>query len=328
MNDSTVTVKGGRKHSSGKWLLLIHQIPPKPDYFRVKVRRRLQRMGAVALKNSVYVLPSRDDTLEDFRWLLREVVAEGGEATVCEAELVEGITRAELEAMFAGERDAEYAALVTAAQGLATPADDLGDAARSAELEAEVGRLWQRMEEIGALDFFGATGRKAAERAIGVLEARLRRPRSTASSPAKRGGEDMQGHTWVTRRDVYIDRIASAWLIRRFIDPKARFKFTGAKTYNPRKGEVRFDMFEAEFTHEGDRCTFETLLDRAGLKDRGLRAIGEIVHDIDCKDAKFGREEASGIAALVRGLARAYRDDATRLERGAAALDDLYASLR
>jgi len=138
----------------------------------------------------------------------------------------------------------------------------------------------------------------------------------------------MQGHIWVTRRDVYIDRIASAWLIRRFIDPKARFKFTGAKSYNPRKGEVRFDMFEAEYTHEGDRCTFETLLDRAGLKDRALRAIGEIVHDIDCKDTKFGREEAPGIAALVRGLARAYPDDATRLERGAAALDDLYASLR
>src|SRR6476660_6505317 len=100
MSDSTVTVKASGKHSSGKWLLLIHQIPPKPDYFRVKVRRRLQRMGAVALKNSAYVLPSRDDTLEDFRWLLRESVAEGGEATLCEAELVEGITRAELEGMF------------------------------------------------------------------------------------------------------------------------------------------------------------------------------------------------------------------------------------
>jgi hypothetical protein len=328
MNDSTVTVKGSRKHASAKWLLLIHQIPPKPDYFRVKVRRRLQRMGAVALKNSVYVLPSRDDTLEDFRWLLREIVAEGGEATLCEAELVEGITRAELEGMFAAERDAEYAALVTAAQGLANPGDAPAADARTAGIEAELGRLRQRMDEIDAQDFFGATGRKGAERAIATLEARLRRPREAAGGPAQRGGKEMQGHTWVTRRDVYIDRIASAWLIRRFIDPKARFKFTGAKSYNPRKGEVRFDMFEAEYTHEGDRCTFETLLYRAGLKDRALRAIGEIVHDIDCKDTKFGREEAPGIAALVRGLARAYPDDATRLERGAAALDDLYASLR
>jgi hypothetical protein len=326
MSASAATVKI-RGAGGAKWLLLIHQIPPKPDYFRVKVRRRLQRMGAVALKNSVYVLPSRDDTLEDFRWLLREIVAEGGEATVCEAELVEGVTRAELEGMFAAERDAEYALLVTAAQGLGTPTDDLDDT-RRAELEAELGRLRRRMEEIETLDFFGAAGRKGAERAIATLETRLRRRRDAAGDQAQPGGQDMQGHTWVTRRDVYVDRIASAWLIRRFIDPKARFKFTGVKGYQPKKGEVRFDMFEAEYTHEGDRCTFETLLARAGLKDRGLRAIGEIVHDIDCKDAKFGREEAAGIAALIRGLARAYPDDATRLERGAAAMDDLYASLR
>jgi hypothetical protein len=320
-----VTVKGARDGGSGRWLLLIHQIPPKPDYFRVKVRRRLQRMGAVALKNSVYVLPSRADTLEDFRWLLREIVAEGGEATVCEAELVEGITRAELEGMFAAERDAEYAEVVTTVQNLAG-SDDL-DEARRIELEAELGRLRRRVEEIDALDFFGAAGRRGAERALATLEARLRK-RSAAADQAKTGGHDMQGHTWVTRRDVYIDRIASAWLIRRFIDPKARFKFTAAKDYKPKKGEVRFDMFDAEYTHEGDRCTFETLLARAGLKDRGLRAIGEIVHDIDCKDGKFGREEAAGIAALIRGLTRAYSDDATRLERGAAAMDDLYASLR
>lgn len=138
----------------------------------------------------------------------------------------------------------------------------------------------------------------------------------------------MTGHTWVTRRGVFVDRIASAWLIRRFIDPKARFKFTGSKAYRPKAGEVRFDMFEAEYTHEGDRCTFETLLDRAGLRDRALRAIGEIVHDIDCKDEKFKRQEAPGVAAMVKGLVRAHPDDSSRLEHGAAAFDNLYASLR
>lgn len=138
----------------------------------------------------------------------------------------------------------------------------------------------------------------------------------------------MQRQTWVTRKDVHIDRIASAWLIRRFIDPKAEFKFTALKDYRPKAGEVRFDMFEAEYTHEGDHCTFETLLARAGLRDRALRAIAEIVHDIDCKDSKFGRDEAPGIAALVRGLVRACPEDRARLQRGAAAFDDLYASLR
>jgi hypothetical protein len=318
MNDSTETVKS-------RWLLLIHQIPPKPDYFRVKVRRRLQRMGAVALKNSVYVLPYRDEAVEDFRWLLREIVADGGEATLCEARLMEGIGQAELEAMFAAERDVEYAEILVAAQRLGSrsqpPSEDSG---QPSELEVELGKLRRRLEEIQVLDFFGAPGRRAAERSLAVVEARLGRP-----GPGKgtKGGEDMKGHTWVTRRDVFVDRIASAWLIRRFIDPKAKFKFTDSKSYQPKSGEVRFDMFEAEYTHEGDRCTFEALLQRAGLRDRALRTIGEIVHDIDCKDAKFGREEAPGVAALLRGLVRAYPDDTTRLERGGQAFDDLYASL-
>lgn len=127
----------------------------------------------------------------------------------------------------------------------------------------------------------------------------------------------------MTRAGVHVDRIASAWLVRRFIDPEARFKFVPAKGYAPEPGELRFDMFEAEFTHEGDRCTFEVLLARAGLDDPALTAIGEIVHDIDLKDAKFGREEASGIAHLIEGLSAANRDDQARIDRGAAMLDDL-----
>jgi hypothetical protein len=321
MNDSTATVKR-KSRGSPKWLLLIHQIPPKPDYFRVKVRRRLARIGAVALKNSVYVLPSRNETVEDFRWILREIVADGGEATVCEAAFVEGITPAELAAMFATERDAEYAELVVAAQRWGTAEKTTQE---GAELEVELPRLRRRLEEIQSIDYFGAPGRRGAERAIAALEVKLNRP--TVEGRAG-GGEDMKGRTWVTRQGVYVDRIASAWLIRRFIDPKARFKFTGSKTYRPKAGEVRFDMFEAEYTHEGNRCTFETLLERTNLRDRALRAIGEIVHDIDCKDDKFKREEAPGVAAMVRGLVRAHPDDPSRLAHGAVAFDHLYASLR
>jgi hypothetical protein len=314
MDDSTVTVKP----DGDKWLLLIHQIPPKPDYLRVKVRRRLQRIGAVALKNSVYVLPSRPQTLEDFHWLLREIVAEGGEATVCEAEFVEGISRGDLEGMFRAERDRDYAEVVAAAQALAAKDD--------AEIETDLGRLRRRVGEIMDIDYFTAPGRRATEQALTTIEGRLRAPAGRAVGRARRI-EAMTGRTWVTRRDVFVDRIASAWLIRRFIDPKARFKFVGSKTYQPKSGEVRFDMFEAEYTHEGDHCTFETVLERAGLRDRALIAIAEIVHDIDCKDEKFGRDEAPGVAAVVRGIARVNPEDAARLERGAAAFDDLYASL-
>src|SRR4051812_42131788 len=146
-----------------RWLLLIHQIPPKPDYFRVKVRRRLQRIGAAALKNSVYVLPVREETAEDFRWLLREIVSEGGEATLCEATLVEGLKPRELIALFCADRDVDYAELVVSAQRL-IPSED-AEALSSVEAEAEVGKLQRQFEEIVSIDYFEAPGRRAAERA-------------------------------------------------------------------------------------------------------------------------------------------------------------------
>ena len=151
----------------------------------------------------------------------------------------------------------------------------------------------------------------------------------TESSPRPRTSLSVAEHqrrTWVTRTGIKVDRMASAWLIRTFIDPKARFKFVPAKDYQPQPRELRFDMFDAEFTHEGDLCTFEVLVRRFGLDDAGLRQVAEIVHDIDLKDAKFGREEAAGIGQLVAGIAAAHPDDGARLERGTALFDDLYAA--
>ena len=121
-----------------------------------------------------------------------------------------------------------------------------------------------------------------------------------------------------------MERYASAWLIRRFIDPHARFKFVSGKGYSPEPGELRFDMFEAEFTHEGDKCTFEVLLERGALKDPALRAIAEIIHDIDLKDDKFGRTEVAGIRTLVEGISVATKDDSDRIARGTEVLNNLY----
>jgi hypothetical protein len=134
----------------------------------------------------------------------------------------------------------------------------------------------------------------------------------------------LRGRTWVTRQGVYVDRIASAWLIRRFIDPEGRFKFVAGKGYRPAEGELRFDMFEAEFTHEGDKCTFEVLLERGALKDPALRAIAEIIHDIDLKDDKFGRTEVAGIRTLIEGISVATKDDTERIARGADVFNNLY----
>ena len=300
------------------WLMLIHQIPPKPDYFRVKVRRRLHQIGAIALKNSVYVLPHTDEAMEDFQWLRREIVEEGGEATLCAAAFVEGIDDEELVMMFRIRSDDEYDEILTAAR-----------AAAEAPTEAEWRRLDRRLSAVVGLDFFDAPGRRAAEHAIGEVEAGLARGGGTATPSTEGSGEAVpQGATWVTRIGVHVDRIASAWLIVRFIDAQARFKFVPAKGYLPEPGELRFDMFEGEYTHEGDRCTFETLLTRFGLDDGALRAISEIIHDIDCKDEKFGREEAAGVASVVRGIALAHTDDALRLESGSKLFDELYASFK
>ena len=134
----------------------------------------------------------------------------------------------------------------------------------------------------------------------------------------------LMNKVWVTREHVQIDRIASAWLVRRFIDPKARFKFVPGRSYMPRSSEVRFDMFDGEYTHEGDRCTFEVLLARAGLDDPALAAIGEIIHDIDLKDDKFGRTEVAGIRTLIEGISIATKDDSERIARGTEVFNNLY----
>jgi hypothetical protein len=304
MNDSI--------ESSARWLLLIHQLPPKPDYLRVKVRRRLQRLGALALKNTVYVLPHRAETVEDFEWLRGEIESDGGEATLCAASFVGGVSDDELESLFRAERDAEYGDITRDARGSAG---------------ADAARLRRRLEAVAKVDFFGAPGRADAKQAIDDLEAQVSGVSAAARADVG-AATAVRGRTWVTREGVFVDRIASAWLIKRFIDPDAAFKFVPGKSYRPKTGELRFDMYQAEYTHEGDRCTFETLLVRFGLAtDPALQAIAEVVHDIDLKDEKFERPEAPGVAAILAGIARATASDADRVRQGSAIFDGLHAQL-
>ena len=245
--------------SRPRWLVLMHQLPPQPDYFRVKVWRRLRAIGAAALKNSVYVLPNTPEAREDFEWLSREIVAGNGEVTLCEATMISGTTDKEVEMLLAN-----------------TMKD------RSSQADNE-------------------------KRQLPIVNAK----------PANA--------TWVTRRNIHVDRIASAWLIRRFIDPGARFKFVPASGYNPLKGELRFDMFEAEFTHVGAACTFEVLISSFGLgSDEALGAVSEIVHDIDYKDDLFGREETRDTAVELNRIYSRNASDYARLDEGAMLFESLY----
>lgn len=311
-----------------RWLLLIHQIPPSPAYFRAKVGRRLHRLGAVAIKNAVYVLPTTEQTREDFHWLAREIAAEGGDATVCDARLSFGLKDEQIEALFQAARQKDYEELASELRELARqPLSKRTDPSRLAELEAEVAKRKKRAAEVLAIDFFGAPGREAAESAIASLEERLRE-RAPGDAPADAAKKkptlvDYRGRVWVTRKNVHVDRIACAWLVKRFIDPKARFKMVPGQGYVAKRAEVTFDMFDAEFTHVGDRCSFETLIHEFELRQPGLGALAEIIHDIDVKDGKFTRPEAPGIAALIAGIAVANPADEDRLELGGRLFDSL-----
>ena len=306
-----------------RWLLLLHQIPKKPDYLRVKVWRRLQRLGAVSIKNAVYALPRSEERNEDLQWVMREIVAGGGEATLVEANLVQGLRDVEVEALFNKARDADYEELVDqirAASKLFPKRGKLKEGARR-KIEVEMERLQRRLEEIAAIDFFHASSR---ETAAGLLEELRQKRESEPAAATDAEPEKYRGRTWVTRKGIHVDRMASAWLIRRFIDRAAKFKWVAPKGYVPVDGELRFDMYEAEFTHVGNLCSFEVLMQRTGQTDRALQTIAEIVHDIDIKDERYRRPETAGVASLVAGIALTSADDDERLARASAALDQLY----
>ncbi len=315
-----------------RWLLLIHQIPPKQGSLRVRTWRRLQKLGSVAIKNSVYVLPRSAQSREDFQWILREIVEGGGEASICEASFVGGLDDRQIEGLFHAAREADYAQIVdecrAIGEGLGVRGADVGDA--SAEpAKAALARLRRRLEDVLAIDFFESPRRLSAMGALNEIDERLRGGDAAEQGVSGGGGldrADYRGRTWVTRASVRVDRMASAWLIHRFIDPEAHFKLVPGKQSPAVPGELRFDMFEAEFTHEGDRCTFETLLHRFAIADAALQAIAEIVHDVDLKDSKFGRQEAAGIARLIDGIAATTPDDEARLAKGEALFDGLFAA--
>src|SRR5205807_1126664 len=225
---------GAQRTLVHSWLLLIHQLPAKPAYLRVKIWRRLQGIGAIAVKNAVHVLPMNEETQEDFEWLLREIREGGGEAVVCEARLIDGLSDQDVRALFDHARDADYAEVVKDARALVKSLRPNAKSAAVADLRTQIARLRKRLGEIVSIDFFGAIGRETAEGLIRDLEARLNegdtvtdKSTDTATEPLK----TLRNRTWVTRQGVHVDRIASAWLIRRFIDPEAQFKFVSGKGY-------------------------------------------------------------------------------------------------
>jgi hypothetical protein len=313
---------GSTAASSEPWLLLLHQLPAHPVSVRVKTWRRLRQLGAVAVKNSVYALPNRHETREDFEWVRAEIVEAGGQATVFQASTIDSLSSDDLREAFRREREKDYRALTRSVAKLARGAR----AGRDPRAFAKVLRAWrERLSAIEALDYFGAEGRDEARAAVSRLEALATGAQAVDRKVGAGGTLDpaaFQQRRWLTRPRPGIDRMASAWLIRRFIDPRAVFVFAAPDA--PRDaGTVTFDMFEGDFTHQGDRCTFEVLCTRFALAEPGLRRLAEIVHDLDLKDSRFGRPEVV-LGTLVEGLQKLHGSDDDLLEQGIALFEALY----
>ena len=260
--------------------------------------------------------------------------AGGADGAILESRFVNGMSDEQIRLLFKEARNADYLLLQheieSAIAGLRE--DKTHDDAARENARRSLARARKRIDEIDSIDFFGAEGRDAAEAAMRAL-AKHTTERSELSDRedekmAAVAMQDLTGRVWVTRRGVRVDRIASAWLIRRWIDAGARFKFTADKQYKPTVGEIRFDMVDAEFTHEGNLCTFEVLARLTGQNDASLASVGEIVHDIDLKDARFGRPETEGIAHVLAGIVAGTDDDDKRIERGSALFEDLYRYFR
>ena len=305
-----------------QWLMLIVTLPTHPSSLRVRAWRKLRALGAVALKNSVYVLPQGADRLERLQWLTQEVQRDGGDATLLRVDRIENMTEEDVMRLFQDARQADYKDLAARYQkclrGLGRRARGR-EAARAAD---ELARLGREVDRVRELDFFDAPGAQEVERLRATAEMHLR-PETTPLPAAPL--PELRGKLWATRPRPHIDRLASAWLIKRFIDHDARFLCAPPDQFPPEA--IPFDVMGAEFGHQGEDCTFETLFRRSGLDDPRLTVLAEIVHEADLRDGKFDRPETDGVNLAVRGLAASIKDDDELVALGLLLFDGLYAAL-
>jgi hypothetical protein len=312
-----------------RWLLFVHQLPASPSNLRVRTWRRLQQLGAVPVKQAVYVLPDSPSAREDFEWLKTEVKDAGGDASVFAADSLETWSDDALVEEFRRARQDTYLALAREIEDVVARLN-VSRRKRGTRKPA-VGRLAagfrERLAAVIQIDFFGSAGRDRVITLLAQLEERTRvsakgLPASGTAGPADRTA--YAGRLWVTRPRPGVDRMSSAWLIRRFIDPAARFAFANDRESLPTPDAVPFDMFGVAFSHQGDGCTFETLCAVFGIVDAAVSRLAEIVHDLDLKDGRFGAADAATVAALIDGLQLATTDDELLLERGITLFESLY----
>ncbi len=300
------------------WLLLLFSLPTNRNTERVAVWRRLKKMGAVQIKTSTYLLPDEPAQYEQFQWLAKQIRDYGGDSTLVRAQEIEGLTREKVVSLFNGARDTEYVDLKKALQNFISRRRGKSDADFAV---AELERLTKQFRELRQIDFFDSP----RGHDVAML---LRRAEGPRRSLKLRTLDAKQYHekTWLTRPRPEIDRVGSAWLISKFIDPKAKFVF--APTAQAVPEAIPFDLLDAEFSHHGNNCTFETLTKRFAVSDKAVVKIGEMIHDADLDDARFQRVECVGIDRVLKGWAKEGLPDEEILRRGFECFDALYAFLQ
>jgi hypothetical protein len=296
------------------WLLLVFSLARKGASLRVTVWRKLQRYGALPLGNSGYFLPNTAENRERFEWLATAVHTEGGEASVLEVQSVDNCSFPQMKQRFSEARAGDYRELLK----------DLRKSPTSSNLSSRTTRLRQRFQDIVSIDFFGTPLREQVEHALNAMQ--TSKTKSLAPEISSIKPAEYRNRVWVTRPRPGVDRVTSAWLIRKFIDPKARFAFAPEDKKPPKA--VAFDMYEGGFGHRGEDCTFETLLKVFHIRDKKIPVMAEIVHDADLFDEKFGRKEGFGIDEVMKGWAQLGLSDEELLKRGIQLAEGLYKSLR
>ncbi len=299
------------------WLLLMFRLPARQASRRVEVWRKLRRYGALPLRSSGYVLPNMPAAREHFEWLAAAIRRARGEASVVHVHSIDDLPSEELRRRFLETSAREYEQLLRQLrQATAAPRKSTG---------ALLTRLRRRLQQIVVVDFFENPLRSRVEAALTRAESALAGAPPPAAA-ARRDRKEYRRRTWITRPRPGIDRAASAWLIRRFVDPDARFVFGDDAARHPKA--IPFDMFQAGgFGHRGDDCTFETLHKEFGIRDAGVAALAQIIHDADLGDEKFGRREGEGVERVLLGWAQQDISDDELLRRGIDLMEGLYRAL-
>ena len=311
------------QNDPGSWLFLLFNLPAKHSSDRVKIWRRLKKFGAIQLKTSTYVLPDQPVHYERFQRLAKEIVDDGGESALVRVKDIEGTPYPALVAMFNEARAREYDEI---AEPLALLIKNTKGRRTSPDIFAgKLQKLRQRFQEVYDIDFFQSSRGEDLKRLLQQAES-LESKKGRSERKARLQAADYRGKIWITRPRPEIDRVGSAWLIRNFIDPEAKFIF--AQTPAKQKETLRYGMVDSEFGHHRDCCTFETLIERFGIRERAVLRVAEIIHDAELEDDKFHRVEGFGIDQILKGWAKQGISDEEILVRGFQCLDGLHAQLR